>query len=305
MKGGKRKARKKSSDNDADYIPRALTSEEVKAERKRACGRKYYAQHPEYKEAKRLRMQIIRQGRKLARRRWDPPKPSGYAADADERLDEEEDGYEASITAPTPCMGPSPTVSEIVGESYNGQLPTLWQKKLDEIQARERGEAGEREESEVEKQLREKETIASHVLSSLYKVRRLQILKFFLHEEAPLQTSVMAQPPTPSFAALAATSPLPPSSPPPLSTPDLDFAPRAAGTGDWTSSPMTSLPIATPSPVPPPRRRQADPHGGRKPLPRWKTPEYDGPDEMPPFQPRDLFSDFLKARQADRRAGRG
>ncbi|KAK7028249.1 hypothetical protein R3P38DRAFT_3189715 [Favolaschia claudopus] len=43
---------------------------------------------------------------------------------------------------------------------------------------------------------------------------------------------------------------------------------------------MTSLPIATPSPDPPPRRRQANQRNGREPRPRWQTPEYDGPEEM-------------------------
>ncbi|KAK7029972.1 hypothetical protein R3P38DRAFT_2775418 [Favolaschia claudopus] len=304
--GRRRKRRRNSADDGEDYTPNASRSEEEKAERKRACGRKYYAQHvlfiqrlrslivafrhPEYREAKRLRMQVIRQSRKAARRRWDPPKASGYAADADEALDEE-DGYEASLTAPTPRLGPSPTVraqgmiSEIVGESYDGQLPTLWQQKLNEIRAQDHAESGEREELEVDRQLVEKERIASQVLSSLYK------------RQGTTSNAIVCLP--------RRDQPSPPSSPPPLSTPDLDFAPRATAAGDWTSSPMTSIPIATPSPIPPPRRRQADAHARRGPLPRWKTPDYDGPEEMPPLEPRKLFADLLRERQAHRRAGRG
>ncbi|KAK6966799.1 hypothetical protein R3P38DRAFT_3189714 [Favolaschia claudopus] len=226
MRERKRKKSRASSDDDAEYTPQELRSQEERATRKRAAWRSYYAQHPEYRESKRLRMQVIRQKKKQARRRWDPPKiirepspssseggarptPSegGYAASGEE-FEDEEGHYEPSITEPAPRMGPSPTASEIVGESYDGQLPTLWKRKLDEIKARESAaEAVEREEFEVKAQqeaearLREQETIASQVLSSLYKA------------------SAVALPPTPPFAALAASSPLPPSSPPPLSTP--------------------------------------------------------------------------------------
>ncbi|KAK7015053.1 hypothetical protein R3P38DRAFT_3205084 [Favolaschia claudopus] len=209
MQGRKRKGRKKYFEHADDYIPRELTSEEVKVEDRRARGRKYYAQYTQTPEdADNLK--------------WDPPKvkESGYTNGADEGMDEgEKNSFEASITALTLLIGPSLTV--------RGQLPTLWQQKLNEIRGAESGEgaqlgehtdSGDREVLVVESQLREKETIAS-------------------------QTSIIAQPPTPSFAALAATSPLPPSSPPPLSTRDLE--PRLAAGRDRHPVPRSS-PLRSP-----------------------------------------------------------
>ncbi|KAJ7871111.1 hypothetical protein B0H13DRAFT_1895896 [Mycena leptocephala] len=60
----------------ADQAERArLVSIQTKCEQWKAVSARYYGNHPEVKERKRVIMAEKRAAKKLAKRRWDPPKP--------------------------------------------------------------------------------------------------------------------------------------------------------------------------------------------------------------------------------------
>ncbi|KAJ7862890.1 hypothetical protein B0H14DRAFT_3444376 [Mycena olivaceomarginata] len=62
--------------HDMEEAERIRKAEAVQAQRDKwkAASARYYLKHPEIKEKKRVKMAEKRAARKLARRRWDPPK---------------------------------------------------------------------------------------------------------------------------------------------------------------------------------------------------------------------------------------
>ncbi|KAJ6591941.1 hypothetical protein B0H10DRAFT_2442145, partial [Mycena sp. CBHHK59/15] len=62
---------------------------ESKRSQWKAASARYYENHPEVREKKRLKMAEQRAAKKLARRRWDPPKkPKRNTSQRDEQLED-------------------------------------------------------------------------------------------------------------------------------------------------------------------------------------------------------------------------
>ncbi|KAJ7602798.1 hypothetical protein DFH06DRAFT_1152557 [Mycena polygramma] len=206
---GRQKPQKRARDS-SDYEP-TFSKEEKAARRRKAVAAHYHA-HPEMREKKKEQRREQRERKKLARRRWDPPK-KGLAknglATGTSAHEEESVGSALAGTAPF-----SPTVSEIMGVSWDGGLPRRWEPE---------------------------EVMASEVLSTLYKASQAQDTGTTATAAwSPLPPSSPPPPSTPESPPRRAgwfdvgpyrkgpreLSPLPPSSPPPPSTP----LPRARGT---------------------------------------------------------------------------
>ncbi|KAJ7639964.1 hypothetical protein DFH06DRAFT_1137970 [Mycena polygramma] len=194
---GRRKPQKSAHDS-SDYEP-TLSKEEKAARTRKAVAAHYHA-HPEMRVKKKEQRREQRERKKLARRRWDPPK-KGLATGTSAQ---EEESVGSALAGIAPY---SPTVSEIIGVSWDGGLP---------------------------RRLEPEEVMASEVLSTLYKASQAQDTGTTATAAwSPLPPSSPPPPSTPESPPRRAgwfdvgpykkgpreLSPLPPSSPPPPSTP--------------------------------------------------------------------------------------
>ncbi|KAJ7884168.1 hypothetical protein B0H14DRAFT_2564552 [Mycena olivaceomarginata] len=99
---------------DKEEAERIRQAEAVQAQRDKwkAVSARYYVKHPEIKEKKRAKMAEKRAARKLARRRWDPPKAA---------RERDGDGQLADFSA-TPDLDMSPEGAESGFPTHNEVL---------------------------------------------------------------------------------------------------------------------------------------------------------------------------------------
>ncbi|KAJ6457577.1 hypothetical protein DFH09DRAFT_1349564 [Mycena vulgaris] len=203
---------RKSQESSSSYKPRL--SEAEKAKRARKAVATHYRNHPELREKNKLAKRASRAAKKLAKRKWDPPKKQKVVTEeimSDEEIltsDEEHEDLEEYPKFDSPIRGPrtpSPTVSELCGVPFDADPPNNSEPQ------------GEDEE------------VASQVLTSMYLARQHQMQSLSVGSHSGTRalgvhrlTGTLT---TPKCDGRAGREPsegdsLPPSSPPPISPAD-------------------------------------------------------------------------------------
>ncbi|KAJ6466183.1 hypothetical protein DFH09DRAFT_1112381 [Mycena vulgaris] len=245
---------RKSQESSSSYKPRL--SEAEKAKRARKAVATHYRNHPELREKNKLAKRASRAAKKLAKRKWDPPKKQKVVTEeimsSDEEIltsDEEHEDLEEYPKFDSPIRGPrtpSPTVSELCGVPFDADPPNNSEPQ------------GEDEE------------VASQVLTSMYLARQHQMQSLSVGSHSGTRalgvhrlTGTLT---TPKCDGRAGREPsegdsLPPSSPPPISPADPRqarqvIAPEKSGgwvsPGEW-DEPGSPLPSSAYERMPWPR----------------------------------------------------
>ncbi|KAJ7827918.1 hypothetical protein B0H13DRAFT_1917403 [Mycena leptocephala] len=244
-------------EDDSDYKPGLSNEERLK--RGRAAVAKHYKNHPEMREKKKIQMREARQvfkskilllltksrraQKKIAKRRWDPPrKPKAKAA-------------QSARDSNNACEVGHATEGD---GQCDGEIPSGWTREYSPTVSDFDGGGSHRPQSpgRLVAIPGEDEAIASQVLSSMYLARKLEDQR---EERRTIGHGTRESGPA---RVPQDWSPLPPSLPPPPSTPD-----------------TSELRQATPDS---PEWRQATPPEGSAQINQAVTPEWDGPESPLP-----------------------
>ncbi|KAJ6511619.1 hypothetical protein DFH09DRAFT_1100374 [Mycena vulgaris] len=144
---------RKSQEGSSSYKPRL--SEAEKAKRARKAVATHYRNHPELREKNKLAKRASRAAKKLAKRKWDPPKKQKVVTEeiisSDEEILTSDEGYLKFTPRICGPQTPSPTVSELCGVPFAADPP-----------------------NDLETRGEDKE-VASQVLTSMYLARQHQM----------------------------------------------------------------------------------------------------------------------------------
>ncbi|KAJ6491880.1 hypothetical protein DFH09DRAFT_1453147 [Mycena vulgaris] len=221
---------RKSQEGSSSYKPRLSEAEKAKCARKAVAT--HYRNHPELREKNKLAKRASRAAKKLAKRKWDPPKKQKVVTEeimsSDEEIptsdEEHEDTEKYFKFAPRICSPrtPSPTVSELCGVAFDANPPN-------DLETR-----GEDEE------------VASQVLTSMYLARQHQMKNLSAGSDSGTRalgihdlTGALTTPKRGGRAGreLSKGDSLPPSSLPPISPAHRVIAPGKSGVwvspGEW------------------------------------------------------------------------
>ncbi|KAJ6524636.1 hypothetical protein DFH09DRAFT_1096042 [Mycena vulgaris] len=217
---------RKAQEGSSSYKPRL--SEAEKKKRAREAVARHYRNNPELREKNKLAKRALRAAKKLAKRKWDPPKKAKEARMeilSDEEIpttDKEHEDMEEYLKFATQICGPrtpSPTISEMCGVAFDTDLP-------ENLETRGQDEA-----------------VASQVLTSMYLARRHQMETLTVGSGSTTRVLDVHGLTTPKRSVRAGLEhrkgdSLPPSSPPPISPADSHAAPkmmRPGKSGGWVS----------------------------------------------------------------------